>query len=350
MNQILRRCLEDLEARIDPEEEELLLKQWINFTENRFQGEIFTPRRRRCSPPAVQWPKVFVNAALADYDLMALQQYGDCSKQLAEGSGLLLNVRCNYGTSIIPSLFGVKLFVMDEESDTLPTSLPFNDVEAIRRIVEAGVPNINAGLVAKVLAMAKYYQTVRKQYPKVSRYVYIYHPDFQGPMDICEIIWGSSYFYAFYENSDLVKAFLELVTETYIRAMQTWKTVVPFHERGNTHWGVYHKGNIMLRDDSAMNLSREMFDEFVRPYDQRLLDEFGGGAIHFCGKGDHFVSSLASMKGLNAVDLAQPQYNDMETIYKYTVDRGIKLLELKCKAVEEPLARGRSLHGQVHCL
>jgi hypothetical protein len=348
MNVTLRQCLDDLEARIDPQEEERLLKEWVDFTFDRFDGSLFSPSRGELRPPGIEWPQVSVNATLADYDAMALQQYGYCSLQIAEAGGHLLNVRSNYGTSIIPLLFGVEPFVMDESLDTLPTSRPFNDMDAIKRILDAGVPDIHQGYGEQVLEMGRRYQAIAQQYAKIGHYVYIYHPDLQGPMDICEVVWGSTIFYALYDQPDLIKALLELVTETYIRFMNAWTEIVPFREGGNTHWGLFHQGNVMLRDDSAMNLSAAMFDEFIRPYDQRVLDEFGGGAIHFCGKGDHYVASLPEMRGVYAINMSQPEYNDMETIYAHTVDQGIKIVGLDYQAARKAVASGRDLHSRVH--
>ena len=124
MIRALKKCLGDLEARIVPEQEDRLLQEWTDFTADRFDGDIFLPQRSELSPPGIEWPQVSINAALEDLDMMALQQYGECSQRLANGIGTLLCVRCNYGTSIIPLLFGVEPFVMDEELDTLPTSRP----------------------------------------------------------------------------------------------------------------------------------------------------------------------------------------------------------------------------------
>ena len=104
----------------------------------------------------------------------------------------------------------------------------------------------------------------------------------------------------------------------------------------------------MVRDDSAMNLSPDMFNEFVRPYDQRLLDELGGGAAHFCGRGDHFIASMSELNGLHAIHMSQPELNDVEPIYVHTVDKGIKLIDLSRSAAEEAIRRGRNLRGQVH--
>ena len=70
----------------------------------------------------------------------------------------------------------------------------------------------------------------------------------------------------------------------------------------------------MLRDDSAMNFSPEMFQEFIEPFDQKLLDHFGGGAMHACGRVDHFVHRLSKMKGMHAFNITQPDYNDMDRV------------------------------------
>jgi hypothetical protein len=108
-----------------------------------------------------------------------------------------------------------------------------------------------------------------------------------------------------------------------------------------------HKGNIMLRTDSGMNLSPAMYDEFIRPYEQRCLDACGGGAIHYCGRGDHFIASMTSQRGLTGINLSQPHLNDMEVIYCNTVDRGIPILGLSRTAATAALAAGRDLHHLV---
>jgi len=296
----------------------------------------------------VEWPKVSVNAALEDYDLMALYQLGLCSNMLAQGEGGLMCVRCNYGTSIIPSLFGVRLFVMDEELDTLPTSYPLGDTEKIRAVVESGVPNVYSGYGERVFEMGRRYAEIMAPYPNICRYVHVYHPDVQGPLDVCEVLWGSGILTQFYEDPGLVKALLELVTETYIVFLREWQRSFPSSDGRAVHWSMLHRGHIMLRDDSAMNLSPPLYEEFVKPYDQRLLDEFGGGAIHFCGRGDHFIESMSDTKGLYAVNMSQPEYNDMEVIYRNTIDKGIALVGLDRDAAETALRRGRDLHGRVH--
>lgn len=347
----IRPFLEDLESRLSPDVEEPLLRSWLDFADDRFHGDVFVPARMKAAPPKVAWPeKIFINDAIEDFDIMALAQYSGCSKALAKGTGDVIMVRCNYGTSILPSLFGVEMFMMDRELNTLPTSRPLNDSAAIRRLVERGVPDLRLGLAPKVFEMAERFMQIGRTYPKIGKYIPIFHPDLQGAMDNCEIIWGSSIFMDLVDDPKLVKDFLQVVIDTYIAFMRQWNKLVPMPADGHgRHWQMLHKGSIMLRCDSAMNLSPEMFDEFIRPSEQRLLDELGGGAMHFCGRGDHFIESLASMRGISCIAMSQPHLNDMEVIYRHTVDKGIKLINFVPDAAAAALARGRNLRGQVHC-
>ena len=78
-----------------------------------------------------------------------------------------------------------------------------------------------------------------------------------------------------------------------------------------------------------MNLSPDLYKEFAAPYDGALLERFDGGAVHFCGRGDHYIDTLCALPKLYGINMSQPHLNDMEIIYKNTVDKGIKLLALK---------------------
>jgi len=348
--------LADLEERIDPQVEERLWGEWLEFADGRFNGDLFSPRRAAPSPPGLEWPAVRVNEALEDFDLMALQQFGDCSRMLENGDGRLLCVRCNYGTGILPTLFGAELFLMADETNTLPTVRPLpggpsaaGGADAARALLDRGVPDVYAGLGGRVFQMAERYAEIGRRYPKIGRYVTVYHPDTQGPMDVCELLWGSGLFLDVVDLPELVKELLELITETYVRFMREWERLVPPTDGHAVHWALMHRGRIMLRDDSAMNFSPAMFDEFIRPYDARLLEEFGGGGIHFCGRGDHWIDRVPDMPGVGAVNLSQPHLNDMEIIFSNTVDRGINIIGLAREAAQAALAGGRDLCGRVHC-
>lgn len=346
---MIERYLEDLESRIDPAVEDQLQAEWESFTRGRFSGDLFSPRRTARSQPGIEWPGVSVNRAQLDLDALVLQQYGACSSQLAGGSGGLMTVRANYGCGIMPTLFGAELFVMEEKLDTLQTSKPMG-ADAMQGLVEKGIPGLQAGLGKNVFAAGERLAEIAAQYPKIGKYVHICHPDMQGPMDLCELLWGSEIFIDLIDKPGLVHQVLGVLTETYVRFMRAWEGVVGTNGKDwAVHWSLMHRGKIMIRSDSGMNLSGEMYDEFIRSYDQHLLNELGGGAVHFCGRGSHYIRSACGMDGLYAVNVSQPHLNEMETIYRNTVDKGIKLLGLDRAHAEEAVKAGRNLHGCVHC-
>lgn len=364
---MIEKYLDDLERRLAPEVEDDLWQQWETFTAGQYMGDIFSPQRIRPAPTDLAWPRILVNEALGSYEKMALQQLGACSRALGEGSGDLLTVRSNYGTGILPTMFGAELYLMDPEIDTLPTAIPLGGIAsmhledslrsvddskaatAVKELLDQGIPDMHVALGGKVLEMADYYQEMFTPYPKIQHYVHLYHPDLQGPMDVCEVLWGSSMFVALVEAPEFVTQLLELITDTYTRYMHTWTRVVPLEGETSVHWSMMQTGNIMIRDDSAMNLSPRMFRKFIAPYDGRLLKEFGGGAIHFCGRGDHYIAQAADLEGMATINMSQPEYNDMDKIFDHTVDKGINIIGLPRSAAEDALAKGRDLRGRVHC-
>ena len=336
--------LEDLERRIDPAVEEDLSAQWKDFLYGRFDGELFTAKRKAVSAPGIEPPAVHINDAIDDLELMLQHGLRDISIHLST-ENLNPCIRANYGTGIMTSLFGAELFMMPRATATLPTTRAFNDTEKIRALVEKGMPDLNGGLGQRVFDFTELCAEVFAHYPKIQKYVEIYHPDTQGPLDICELLWGSEMFFAMYDEPELVHGLLQLVTDTYTAFLEKWFRIVPAHPEMSTHWpSLRHRGVILLRDDSAMNLSPELYREFAAPYDAELLAHFGGGAVHFCGRGDHYMETLCSIPDLTGVNMSQPEYNDMETIYRNTVDKGIPLLGFPRERAQADLGRPGGFH------
>jgi hypothetical protein len=346
MNSTLRRCLDDLASRIDPAVEEANIAQWARFWREGIEP-FFRPTPRPANPPRVTWPDININDAIGDMDLMLLSQLKVVSDTL-DGGGTRLAVRCNYGTGILPSLLGCELFMMPRETNTLPAARPLGSAQAVRRLLDNGMPDLHASLGGEVFRCGERFLEIFRRWPAIGRHVDLYHPDAQGPIDVLEVVWGSDIFYAFCDEVELIRDALDLVTRMYAAFMREWFALVPPAGEFSTHWGMQQRGTLMIRNDSLMNLSPQVYVDLIRPMDQRLLDEFGGGAIHACGRAEHYVEAMSQMRGLHAVNFSQPHLNNMETIYRNTVDKGIRLVGLDRKAVDAALAAGRPLRGLVH--
>lgn len=344
-NKIIR-LLNDIENRIDIDVETDYNNQWEDFLNNKFTGDIFTPERKRKSSSEIEKFNININDAINDYDLMMLSQLQGVSDAL--NSSRPLNLRSNYGTGILSSLFGLDVFIMPYETNTLPTTIPLNDTNKIHEIVSEKSIDINVSLGKKVFDMGEYYMDVFKNYPKIQKCVEIYHPDLQGPLDVCELVWGSEMFYQLYDAPELVHEMLNLICDVYTQFIIKWYEIVGQPKEINSHWTIKHKGALMIRDDSAMNLSPEMYKEFGYKYDDLLLNKFNGGAVHFCGRGEHYIDILCKAKKLTAINLSQPHLNDMEKIYQNTVDSGIKILEFNRNHALADIGRAGKFHHNLH--
>ncbi len=346
---MLKKYLDDLEARINPELEEDLFEQWRRFWDGECTDDIFVPKRKAKIPSSLEWPKININDAIEDksFETMMLSQLCGLNNFLSDGSGLTLAIRANYGSNIMPSLFGSKVYLMDREYNTLPGAYAVEGgVEAIKKLIEAGVPDLDGGQGKQVMDCARFYLEQLKPYPKFSKYCKIYHPDLQGAFDICEVVWGSGIYLDMYDHPQMVKDFMQLITDTYIAWIERWFELIPSSDGLNIHYGWVHPGKIRLSLDSCMNISPEMYDEFVKPYDTQMLKKFGG-VVHSCGKVDHFVPCLADIPGYHAFQLSQPEYNDMEKIYQATIDRNLRVIALNYNTAKSAIDSGRDLKHRV---
>jgi len=274
--------------------------------------------------PDTDWPDYPYNDTFVDREKMLLAQLRQPFLHLQARDDHPLSIRANYGTVILPTILGGQ-YQLTEMSLPWAHHLPNRD--AIRRLVDAGIPNLRSGLGGACLDTAAYYREALAPYPNLASHVRIYHPDLQGPFDVAHLLWGPDIFLALYDEPALVHALLDLVTRTYIAYLALWKSELDEGNDFTSHWSIMMRGGAMLRDDTPVMLSPAQYEEFVKPYDQRVLDVFGG-CIHFCGRGDHWIASMAASRNLYGVNLSQPDWNNMEIVWQATRQRRIVVLDL----------------------
>jgi len=320
--------LDDIERRIDPETEEDYRAQWKEFWDGNVSAPVFTPKRKKISPPGVELQNIHINDALGDSMRMLDAQLISVSRALSSPSAAL-GMRANYGTGIVPSMFGAEIFEMPRDTNTLPTTKSFNDSDKIRAILEKGLPDFGNGYGKNVLQFGEMCAEIFENYPKIKKHVQVYHPDTQGPLDITELLWGGEMFLEMYDDPDFVHAVIRLITDTYKAFMDKWFSLLPPRPDINVHWGIMHRGTILLRLDSAMNLSPEYYEEFSKPYDRELFDYYGGGCLHFCGRGDHYIQSLCEIETMYGLNLTQPELNNMDVILSTACEKDKRIFALR---------------------
>jgi hypothetical protein len=310
------RCLERVESALDPAHLAWNRRLWEDCRHYRPIPHL--PLRVVCTAP--DWPNYTMEEIQADPEKMLVSELATVYAACLVKDDSLPSIRANYGTGILPSLFGCE--IRRFEGGILPAALPLHDEARIRAHVAAGVPDLRGGLGARVFDTVAFYVDAFQNYPKIRQCVAIDLADIQGPLDAAEIIWGSEILLAMYEDPELVHACMGLVTDTIAAFTRTHQAIdgAPFDPAPSSI------GRVCVREDSCVAVSGEMYDVFCKPYTQRLLDEFGGW-IHWCGDGKAWWRSLIRLRNLNAVNPFQGQFYDPVEMHRVCREAGVMIFQ-----------------------
>ena len=94
----IKTYLDDLESRLDMAQEDQLLEDYLKFARREMNDRSYFEPKRVPAPSKVEWPNVYFNETIDDYDKMLYQQLIRCNDQLETGKGELLSVRPSFGT------------------------------------------------------------------------------------------------------------------------------------------------------------------------------------------------------------------------------------------------------------
>lgn len=349
----IRMYLEDLESRLDMEQEDRLLEEYFRFARRERGDRSYFEPKRVPAPSKLEWPDVIFNETFDDYDKMFYKQLIRCNDQLTTGGGELLSVRPSFGTGLIPSMFGCEIKMLPDEQNSLPgpLKLEWDEVLKITENFRKGIrPEVNQALGKKCIEAGHHLEKLLKDYPKLQKHLHLYAPDTQGPCSISEAIVGSDFYILVYEEEDAIHDFIDVVTDTFIRFIQLWKKEFPYC--GNDFsfdYGLVYKGGVMIREDSTCNISADMYEDFFKDADQKIMKAFNGGAVHFCGRGDHLLKHFSELQGLSAVNMSQPDMNRMdEIVYPNTIDKDIQIIGMPKFEARRCDRHGINLKGMVH--
>ena len=236
-------------------------------------------------------------------------------------------LRPNLGVTIVASMLGAGIRVMEEQP---PWVLPLEDTAAIRRIVDDPLPDSSAGLAPRVLEQYDFYRQVLADYPSCQAAFQLTLPDLQGPFDIAELLCGSEAFMAFYTEPDLLSALLERITATIMLAHRRFSAEVSENIGPGFHYqhGTAVRGEILLRSDSTIMISPDLYRKFILEHDGLIGQALGGVAVHFCGDGQHQIENMLSTPNLGSLDLGQPWLMDIDAIYAQALKAKVGLVRL----------------------
>jgi len=252
-----------------------------------------------------------------------------------------LAIRNDHGIIQVGSLLGGKWKLTE---DNYPWMEHIESREELERIVESS-ENLElqtSGMVQTSIQTLQFYTETLAEYPVCKKAIQISMPDLQGPMDTAHLLWGNDVFLAFREDSEFLSALLSRVVDAMLALVSKYRpyTVDHLDPIANCQHTYMIPGRLLIRDDTSIMVSPEMYTETIRPHDARLLRKIGKGSIHFCGNGEHLIEPMLEIPDLIGLDLSQPELMNFENIYRKCSAKKVPLTQIRRNA--EDLVSGKA--------
>lgn len=251
-----------------------------------------------------------------------------------------LALRNDHGNLLVASALGV---TWQQHEDDHPWAKPVGSPELLEAIaaVAPGV-NIQAGLLGKTRETLQFYQHKLSEHPPCQQAIQISMPDLQGPFDTAEQLWGSDIYLAFFDRAELLEQLFSTIDDTTVALAEAFRPYASdrLDPVATTQHGYMIPGRFMVRNDSSIMLSAEMYAEFARGHDAHILCKVGGGCLHFCGDGQHLIEPMLEILDLRGLDFGESWLMDLATIYAQCRERGVAITS--ARAPREDLVSGKS--------
>ena len=254
---------------------------------------------------------------LPTYDLK--EQFFDKEKMLYEQvwgvlsivGDTLPSVRANFGTGFLASVLGLEQEVFADKMPWLKKHLSKDEIKKLTP--ETLNPVWEMGLVPRAKEYMIFFQE------RLNGKAAVYLPDTQGPFDLAHLIRGNEIFTDIYDDPGFVHHLMRLSTYCYVEVTKCLKKVIAEPLNAGYHAGCLYMDDCGVRscEDTTTLLSPDSVREFIVPYIREALSPFGGGWLHFCGKGEHLLETFLEIPEVKGINFGNPEnYTPAELLPK----------------------------------
>jgi hypothetical protein len=241
-------------------------------------------------------------------------------------------VRANYGTVIVASIFARKI---EQRDDNPPWARHYDTIDELLGIFDMDPRDFSSGYVNQLIETYIFYNQVLDDFPNLKKSVRIVLPDLQGPLDTLELLWGSDIYSGFILNPELVEKGLKLMADAQVGLARFLQPYISDREDNYSHQhATTIKGNILIRNDSAIMISPDMYRRQVAHHDEFVLRSMNGGGVHSCGTIDFNLPEIFRLESIKCFDFGQSYMNDLDAAYAIASPKKIPLIRLRIKRNE----------------
>ena len=259
------------------------------------------------------FPRYDMREEFFDKKKMLIEQLWQALAMNRGESDSQISIRANLGTGFIPTIFGLEETISKDKMPWLKEHLSKEDI----LIFDLPEDISKSGLMPRAIEYIDYYKAI------LPPELHIYLPDTQGPFDIAHLIRGDEIFIDFYEDPEFIHRLMELSTQAYIKVSLLMKEIIGEPYASGYHTSLYMaKGGVRMCEDTTTLLSPKIVEEFVIPYIVKALKPFGGGWIHFCGRGDHLLDLFLNIEEVRGINFGNPEMFNLEEVLSKIREKG----------------------------
>lgn len=146
--------------------------------------------------------------------------------------------------------------------------------------------------------------------------IQVYPMDLQGPIDMAHLFMGDEFFYALYDDPELVHKVLEMSLTAAIYGMEKCLEIIAPKDYVCHYNGlvVPKKTPLKVSEDTSTLICKEHLETYMRPYTERLLEHFGGGYIHYCGNNRHLLEMMPTFEKSIGLNFGNPERHDPKEV------------------------------------
>jgi len=260
------------------------------------------------------WPRFSFGRMWHDPAAMLINELLPVYESMLLRDDKVFTLRPNMSQVFMPSFFGVDGTFIPGNEDSMPVVHQFLSKQQIISMLGAPLLLSRGGMMEKYLSILDAWSRILMDFPTVRNCVHFCLPDLLGPCTLLYTLRGIDLYTDVYDDPQFVHEAMEMVTNGIIQVLKYIAPYIGLEDHG-FYWNYCFPGRIRNVDDNSILFSKEQYEEFVRPYNDKLYDACGGGILHYCGKAQHILDSVMNTKKIVGINFGNPELQDWDTVY-----------------------------------
>jgi hypothetical protein len=274
-----------------------------------------------------------------DSEKMFISQLkGALSAALANGDAVP-SVRSNMGCGIFPTMFGLKQEIYP---DKMPWLINHLDKETLSKMTPDDL--VETPEYKKALEHMRYMKEKLE-----GTGIEVYPMDVQGTVDVAHLVYGDNFFYDLYDDPEFVHHLMSLSNACIIKGMHDCLDIIqPKDYVAHYNMLVLPADKpIKISEDTSTLLSHDHIKNITVKYCNELLEEFGGGYVHYCGKNDHLYNAcIYNMPKNLSLNFGNPEMHNMAVVLQELAQNNVCYIGSNFTIDELPKILKSSYHNK----